>query len=188
MGRGAFCSAANRVWQEPVLRCLSFIFLTLYLSPLLKPQTPRPCLMNIINCNHVGLLYFRLLVMDTSRGGTTCVTKCWLSVPFFVLTWWQKGLCWVSISWCVSYLLWDTSMHTQKPCSGGTIELNHIVYISTTDPLNTLLWLLCILAFSLTSYLKSTVVHSASTNEGIGLPFPGPPSPAPLHAHMPSSF
>ena len=21
-----------------------------------------------------------------------------------------------------------TSMHTQKPCSGGTIELNHIVY------------------------------------------------------------
>ena len=31
----------------------------------------------------------------------------------------------------------DTSMHTQKPCSGGTIELNHIVYISTTNPLNT---------------------------------------------------
>jgi hypothetical protein len=23
-------------------------------------------------------------------------------------------------------------MHTQKPCSGGTIELNHIVYIPTT--------------------------------------------------------
>ena len=51
----------------------------------------------------------------------------------------------------------DTSMHTQKPCSGGTIELNHIVYISTTNPLNTLLWLLCILAFSLTSNLKFTV-------------------------------
>ena len=33
----------------------------------------------------------------------------------------------------------DTSMHTQKPCSGGTIELNHIVYISTTNPLNTLM-------------------------------------------------
>ena len=28
----------------------------------------------------------------------------------------------------------DTSMDTQKPCSGGTIELNHIVYISTTNP------------------------------------------------------
>ena len=33
----------------------------------------------------------------------------------------------------------DTSMHTQKPCSGGTIELNHIVYISTTNPLNSLM-------------------------------------------------
>ena len=32
-------------------------------------------------------------------------------------------------------LVMDTSMHTQKPCSGGTIELNHIVYISTTNPL-----------------------------------------------------
>ena len=53
-------------------------------------------------------------------------------------------------------------MHTQKPCSGGTIDLNHIVYISTTNPLNTLLWLLCILAFSLTSNLKW-----GSTNAGM---------------------
>ena len=29
-------------------------------------------------------------------------------------------------------LVMDTSMHTQKPCSGGTIEVNHIVCISTT--------------------------------------------------------
>jgi hypothetical protein len=50
-------------------------------------------------------------------------------------------------------LVMDTSMHTQKPCSGGTKELNHIVYISTTNPLNTL----CILACSLTSNLKYTV-------------------------------
>ena len=59
-------------------------------------------------------------------------------------------------------LVMDTSMHTQKPCSGGTIELNHIVYISTTNPLNTLLWLLCILAFSLTSNLKCTVLPELS--------------------------
>jgi hypothetical protein len=45
-------------------------------------------------------------------------------------------------------------MHTQKPCSGGTIELNHVVYIPTTNPLS---WLLCVLAFSLTSNLKFTV-------------------------------
>jgi hypothetical protein len=41
-------------------------------------------------------------------------------------------------------LAMDTSMHTQKPCSGGTKELiqNHIVYIPTNNPLNTLSWLL----------------------------------------------
>jgi hypothetical protein len=33
----------------------------------------------------------------------------------------------------------DTSMYTQKPCSGGTIELNHTMYISTTNPLKTLM-------------------------------------------------
>jgi hypothetical protein len=44
-------------------------------------------------------------------------------------------------------------MHTQKPCSDGTIELNHILPI-------TLSWLLCILAFSLTSNLKYTVSTS----------------------------
>ena len=40
------------------------------------------------------------------RGGTTCVTKCWLSVPFFAIAPIQKGARWLSISWRMSYLLW----------------------------------------------------------------------------------
>jgi hypothetical protein len=48
-------------------------------------------------------------------------------------------------------LVSDTSMHTQKPCGGGTTELNHIVY--------NLLHSLYIVAFSL---IHCTLVTASS--------------------------
>ena len=63
-----------------------------------------------------------------SRGGTTCITKCWLSMPFLHWLQYKKRARWVGNPWPMSHLLWYPTVRLKE--LAGSVTFNGPQYVS----------------------------------------------------------